>query len=428
MSASDKTKHGSEEFLSASESDPNKIGWMQGFPPPDDKTIGVKDGSFLEFPALRYSVVHQQQFLPTVVVSRGLGSPSVLSYALDNNIDGLTFKPGHPQRETYPIMTWEESLAKNYTDGMLILHKGTVVYERYFGALTEDARHMAMSVSKSFTGTLASILVAEGSLDPDAMVTDYVPELKESAFGDATVRQVMDMTTALKYSENYADKRAEVWSYSAAGNPMITSQGDEGPVGYFNALKEIKKQGEHGEAFSYKTPNADALGWIVSRVAGKSVADLLSERIWSRIGMEQDACFQVDCLGMPFAGGGLSAGLRDVARFGELIRNKGNWRGEQIFPAASVEDIERGGSQVAFAKSSHSELPGWSYRSLWWILENPHGAFAARGVYGQTIYIDPRADMVLVRFASYPVAANAANDPTSLPAYATVAQYLIDKR
>lgn len=116
-----------------------------------------------------------------------------------------------------------------------------------------------------------------------------------------------------------------------------------------------------------------------------------------------------------------------MARFGELIRNKGNWRGEQIFPAAAVEDIEQGGSQAAFAKSEHTELPGWSYRNLWWILENPHGAFAARGVYGQTVYIDPKAEMVLARFATYPIARNSANDPTSLPAYAAVAEYLVDK-
>ncbi|MGB3299901.1 MAG: serine hydrolase [Phormidesmis sp.] len=427
MTSSNDSAQGDQEFLSASQSDPVKMGWMQGFPPPKEKTLSVSDGSFLQFPALRHSAVHIQEFLPTVEVSRKLKAPEPLPYALDSNIDALTFHPGHPKPETSKTITWQASLAENYTDGILILHRGRVVYERYLGALKEDAKHMAMSVSKSFTGTLASILVAEGSLNPEAMVIDYVPELKSSAFGDATVRQVMDMTTSLKFSEEYDNKQAEIWSYSAAGNPISTAKDYAGPVGFFNALKEIKKQGEHGEAFSYKTPNADVLGWIVSRVAGKSVAQLLSERIWSRIGMEQNAYYQVDGLGIPFAGGGLNAGLRDMARFGELIRNKGNWRGEQIFPAAAVEDIEKGGSKAAFAKSSHTELPGWSYRNLWWMLENSHGAFAARGVYGQTIYIDPKAEMVLVRFASYPVAANSANDPTSLPAYAAVADYLLNK-
>lgn len=303
MTVSHKPTKDGKAYLSASESDPNKMGWMQGFPPPEDKTLSVKDGSFIEFPALRYSAVHVQQFLPTVEVSRQLRAPDSLPYKLDDNIDGLTFHPGHPQRETNQTMTWETSLAENYTDGILILHKGTVVYERYFGALRENAKHMAMSVSKSFTGTLASILVAEGSLNPEAMVTDYVSELKASAFGGATVRQVMDMTTSLQFSEDYADSRAEVWSYSVAGNPILKQPGDEGTIGYLNALKKIKKKGEHGKVFSYKTPNADVMGWIVSRITGKSVAELLSERIWSRIGMEQDGNYQVDrWLGHSFCG------------------------------------------------------------------------------------------------------------------------------
>lgn len=423
MSAANVSGQDEKPSLSAAQSDPVRLGWMQGFPPPPDKVLKASDGSFFKFPALRYSVALMRQFLPTVNVSHGLEAPAPLTYALDTNIDALTFRPTGSDQS----MTWEESLEKNYTDGILILHRGRVVYERHFGALTAMGQHAAMSVTKSFTGTLASILVAEGRLKPDAMVTDYVPELKSSAFGDATVRQVMDMTTALKFSEDYANPKAEIWMYSNAGNPLPQPKNHQGPIGYFAALQTIEKQGEHGKAFGYKTPNADALGWIISRATGKSVAQLLSELIWSRIGMEQDAYYQIDELGIPFAGGGLSAGLRDMARFGELLRNKGKWHGEQIFPAAAVEDIEKGGSKEAFDKSDHPGLPGWSYRDMWWITENEDGAFAARGVHGQTIYVDPKAEMVLVRFASHPVAANSANDPTSLPAYAAVAAYLMEK-
>lgn len=325
-------------------------------------------------------------------------------------------------------MTWYASLWKNYTDGVIILHKGHVVYERYFGALKEDKVHAVMSLTKSFTGTIASILVAEGMLDENKLVTYYVPELKSSAFGDATVRQVMDMTTALKYSEDYADPTAEIWDFSAAGNPLPKPKGYKGPIGYYAYLETVKKQGNHGEAFGYKTVNADALGWIVSKATGKSVAELVSEKIWSKLGMEQDAYYQVDALGIPFAGGGFNAGLRDLARFGELVRNKGSWNGEQVIPQQAIEDIEKGGSKEAFEKSDHPLLKGWSYRDMWWITENAHRAFSARGVYGQTIYIDPAAEMVIVRLASQPVAGNSWNDPWSLPAYEAVADYLLKKK
>lgn len=417
------TAQNKDKFLSAKESEPSNFGWMQGFPPPADKTLHTSDGSFFEFPAIRWSVVHMREMLPTINVSRGLGAPEPLEYELDNKIDALIFTPWNSNK----TMTWEESLWENYTDGMLILHKGKVVYEKYFSELTENDVHAVMSLTKSFNGTLASILVAEGKLDENKLVPFYVPELKNSAYGDATVREVMDMTTALKYSEDYADPKADIWDFSAAGNPLPKPKDYTGPEGYYEYLETVKKQGEHGEAFGYKTVNADALGWIISRATGKSVNELLSERIWSKIGMEQDAYYQVDGKGIAFTGGGFNAGLRDLGRFGELLRNHGNYKGEQLFPAQAIKDIENGGDKKAFAKSGHPELVGWSYRNMWWIPENEDGAYSARGVHGQTIYIDPAAEMVIVRFASHPIAGNAANNPTSLPAYQAVADYLIKK-
>lgn len=411
------------EFLSAKESEPSNFGWMKGFPPPADKVLHTWDGSFFNFPAIRWSVVHMREMLPTQNVSRGTEAPSKLSYNVDKNIDGLTFMTWNAKKK----MTWEESLWANYTDGMIIMHKGKVVYERYFSELTEHDVHTVMSLTKSFTGSLASILIAEGTLDENKLVTFYVPELKNSAYADATVRQVMDMTTALQYSEDYADPNADVWKFSNAGNPSQKPADYKGPIGYYEYLETVKKEGTHGEIFGYKTVNADALGWIISKATNKSVTQLLSEKIWSKIGMEQDAYYQVDGKGIAFAGGGFNAGLRDLARFGELIRNKGLYKGKQIFPAQAVLDIEKGGDKSAFAKSDHPDLKGWSYRNMWWMTENKDGAFAARGVHGQTIYIDPAAEMVIVRMASHPVAGNAANDPTSLPAYQAVADYLKNK-
>lgn len=423
MANSNTSAQTKDTLLSAQESDPVKLGWMQGFPPPKDKIITAASGTFFQFPQIRWSVVNMRQLLPTVEVSRGLGAPSILPYQSDKHIDAISFMPWGAKQK----MTWEASLWKNYTDGIIILHKGKIVYERYFGALKPGGVHAVMSLTKSFTGMLAAILVAEGVLDENKLVADYVPELKSSAFGDATVRQVMDMTTALQYSEDYADPNAEVWTFSAAGNPLPKPKDYKGPVGYYAYLETVKKQGKHGEAFGYKTVNADALGWIISKATGKSIADLLAEKIWSQIGMEQSAYYQVDALGTAFAGGGFNAGLRDLARFGELIRNKGAWKGKQIIPKKAVEDIEKGGSKEAFGKSDHPMLKGWSYRDMWWMTENADGAFTARGVYGQTIYIDPKAAMVIVRLASHPIAANSANDAYSLPAYQAVAEYLMSK-
>ncbi len=408
-------------FLSAEESDPTRLGWMTGFPPPPEKMIMQPESDFFSFPKLRWTVCHIRELMPTTQVSRGLGAPVPLESMIDDGIDAVTFTPMTGGKQ----ITWKASLSVNYTDGILILHKGRIVYEKYVGCLDELGKHAAMSMTKSMTGLLAEMLVVEGQLDETAVVSSIIPELANSGFGSATVRQVMDMTTALDYSEDYADPKADIWVYSKAASPLPKGEGYEGPDGYFEYLQTVKQDGIHGEAFGYRTINSDALGWIISRVTGKDIAHLLSERIWSRIGAEQDGYMTVDAKGSPFAGGGLSAGLRDLGRIGLLMLNGGTINGQRLFPKEVVEHIRAGGNKEAFAKAGYTTLEGGSYRSMWWVFHNEHGAFAARGVHGQTIYVDPTAEMVIVRFASFPTAKNGKIDPTSLPAYHAVAEYLM---
>ena len=413
--------HGAEKFPDAIASDPARLGWMVGSPPPPDRILRFDDGSYFRFPALRWSVSNFRQLMPTVNVSRGLEAPAPLKRSLRDDIDGLSFQPLGGGKS----MTWQEALLANYTDGIVVLHRGRVVYERYFGVLKPEGQHGVMSVTKTFIGTLAAMMVAEGTLDPGRRAAEYVPELGRSAFGSATVRQLMDMTTGIKFSEDYADPKAEVWMHAAAGNPLPKPKDYSGPRSYYEFLQTVQPEGVHGEAFHYRTANTDALGWILARVSGRSVAQLLSERIWSKLGAEQDAYMSVDSIGTPFAGGGLNTGLRDLARFGEMIRNEGRYNGQQIVPRAAVQDIRKGGKRDDFAKAGYKLLDGWTYRDMWWVTHNEHGAFMARGVHGQALYIDPKAEMVIARFASHPTAANAANDPTSLPAYHALATFLM---
>jgi CubicO group peptidase (beta-lactamase class C family) len=408
-------------FPDAAASDPKTLGWMQGFPPASDKTIRFDNGSFYRFPAFRWSFSNVRELVPTKNVWRGDG-PVVPLPRAERNLDGVPFTDmtGKP-------MTWGQSLTLNYTDGILVMHKGKTVYEKYFGVLEPQKPHQAFSVTKSFVGTLASLLVEEDKLDPAALVTKYIPELKGTAYDDATVRQVMDMTVGVQYSENYADPKAEVWDYARAGGMLPAGPNYQGPKTYYEFLVKLKKEGNHDEAFGYKTVNAEILAWIVKRVSGKSLAALLSDTIWSKLGAEYDAYFWVDSVSSESGGGGLNTALRDLARFGEMIRLNGRYNGQQIIPAAVVEDIRRGGNKAYFAKAGYATLPGWSYRNMWWVSHNEHGAFMARGIHGQNIYIDPKAGMVIVRYASFPIAGNAANDPFTLPAYMAIAKYLMQK-
>ncbi|WP_235930312.1 serine hydrolase domain-containing protein [Sulfitobacter sediminilitoris] len=401
---------------------------MQGFPPPADKLITQPDSNYFSFPKLRWSVCHLREFLPTEEISRGTAAPVALQYPsparfadLRQSIDALSFMPINGEKE----MTWEESLYANYTDGILILHKGQVVYERYFGCLQEDGKHAIMSMTKSITGLLGQILVVEGVLDDTLLVRDVIPEIGESAFATVTIREVMDMTTGVKYSEDYSDPNADIWLYSAAASPLPKPEDYAGPNGYWEYLQQVAADGQHGDAFHYKTINSDMLGWIISRVTGKSVTELASDRLWRPMGAEQDAYQTVDGKGVPFAGGGVTAGLRDLGRLGLVMLNQGEINGKKLFPAEVVQTIAAGGDPAKF--SGFPTLPSGSYTSQWWVFHNDHGAYAARGVHGQTIYVDPTAQMVLVRLASFPRAQNGYIDPTSLPAYQAVAEFLMSQ-
>jgi CubicO group peptidase (beta-lactamase class C family) len=133
----------------------------------------------------------------------------------------------------------------------------------------------------------------------------------------------------------------------------------------------------------------------------------------------------VDSCGVEFVGGGLNASVRDMARLGELLRQGGRVGERQVIAQAVVEDLHRGADRARFVTNGPPTLPGWSYRNMWWIAHNANQAIMARGVHGQNIYIDPRAEMVIARFASHPVAANFANDIYTLPAYQAMADVLV---
>ena len=401
----------------AADSDPKSLGWMTGFPPAPDKAVTFADGSFRAFPQLRWAWSNIRQLVPTINVWRGVGPVSALPRSeQDLGKVKATTMDGR-------AITFDDALDLTYADGVVVLHRGRLVFERYFGALKPHKQHIGMSVTKSFTGTLAGMLVAEGKIDPAAPVTTYVPELAKSGFGDASVGQVMDMTTGIKYTEVYTDPNSDVWAMRRA-NGMAPPEPGVPQLSLLEYLTTMPKLGAHGEVFTYRTVNTDVLAWIMRRVSGQSLSELLSTRIWQPMGAEEDAHYTVDRLGIESGGGGLNTTTRDLARFGEVMRNRGQFNGRQIVPASVVDDIARGADPKKFAPAGYATLPGWSYRSQWWVSHNEDGVYMARGIHGQSIYVNPRSEVVIARYASHHAAGNVNNDPVTLPAFAAVARAL----
>ncbi len=401
-------------------SDPRTLGWMQGAPPPADRLVRFAQLAHFQFPKSRWAFANMRQLMPTTQIWRGPGPASALPPQPREDIDAVAFTTlgGAP-------MNWAQSLHANYTDAVAVLHRGRLVYERYLGLMAPQRTHATFSVTKSYTGTLATMLVHEGLLDETRRVPFYIPELAGSAYADATVRDVMDMRIGVDYSEDYTDPKAGIWEHARAGGSFPRPPGYEGAQSYFEYLQRLRKQGPHGEGFAYKTVSSDVLGWLMRRVTGLGYGELLMQRLWQPLGCEFDADMMVDTEGTEFAGGGLCATLRDLLRMGEAMRCDGAFNGRQIVPAAVVHDIRTRGSVEAFRSGGPPTLPGGAYRAMWWVTNNAHGAYSARGIHGQAIYVDPTAEMVVARLASHPMAANVHLDPTSLPAYHALAQWLM---
>jgi CubicO group peptidase (beta-lactamase class C family) len=392
----------------------DQLGYMTGFPPTADKVINDKNKN--NYPQKRWVFQHAREVVPTRNIRRG-NTPVLTLPQASRNLDGFTFEDDKGKMIT--IAQWQKN---TYTDALVVLHKGRLVYERYYNQGAAQAPHMLFSVTKSFTGLLAAQLIQEGKLDADAMVTKYVPELAESAWGDMKVRDVLDMTGAVRYREVYTDPTTEIFTYMFASGMLPPPPNYTGPTTIYDFLKTLKKEGEHGKGFVYRTVHSEVLGWIVSRVTGKHFADLMSEQIWQKLGMEEDAYVMIDSVGTPWQGSGLCATARDLARFGEMLRRGGEFNGKRIFDPAVIADLRKGGDQEKFKASGMAFRPGYSYHNQWWILHNADGAYEASGVNGQMIHINPAAEMVVVKLSSHPVAGAGFTHPLTLKAWAALAQ------
>ena len=316
-------------------------------------------------------------------------------------------------------------LAESHTDGFLILKDGAVISEAYGPAMDVTTRHIVFSVSKSVTGTLAGVLAARGELDPDAPVTGYIPELRSSAYGDATVRHVLDMTVSLRFIADYRDPTGDVARYRVAmdWNPPADFPYEGGLHHFLGTLG--KDDAPHGERFEYASPNSDLLGWILERAGGAPVAELLTRYLWQPLGAESDGYITVDRHGAARTAGGICVTLRDLARFGDMVRRNGEANGSQVVPAAWFDDILTQGSEEAWTRGEMTGLLKHArYRSKWYVPLDVPDTLIAIGIHGQWIYVDRRAGVTIVKLSSQPLPVDDPLDRKLLAMFRAIADAL----
>lgn len=401
----------------------DRLQLMQGFPPPADKRVSF--ASYLgQYPQARWAFQHMRELIPSRNVWRGDGPPSPLPQGpeLRGEIDALRFRGPHGE------LSFAEYLDASYADATLILLDGQRVYEVYHQGMPAQQPHMLWSMTKSVLGLLASQLLHEGLLAADALVSDYLPELAASGWRGATLQQVLDMTADIDYRESYDDGQSDVLGYALAAGMTPAPAGFAGARDLYSYLPGIAGQGRHGREFHYRTVHSEVLGWVLRRASGLSTAELVSQRLWRRLGAEEDAYLLVDPAGTEWAGAGMNACLRDLGRFAEMLRLDGRFNGQQIVAPEVLASIRQGGDREAFKAAGRSWQPGYSYRNQFWISHNRDGAYEALGVHGQMIHVNPAVGLVLVRLSSHPVAGSAFTFPTTRLALAALAELLRGRR
>jgi len=264
----------------------------------------------------------------------------------------------------------------------LVLKDGQIVHEAYYLGTTAQDRRISWSVAKSYLSALFGILVDEGAIvSLDAPVTDYVPELAGGAYDGATIRNVLQMSSGITFDEDYLDKNSDI-------NKMGRVLALGGKMDSFAAAL-TERFADPGETWKYTSIDTHIVGMVARAATGRDVPDLMAEKLIARLGLEHTPYYLTDGVGVAFVLGGLNITTRDYARFGQMILQNGMWQGQQIVPADWIAASTR-----ASARTKPGKI-GYGYQ--WWIpVGAAPGEFTGRGIYGQYLYVDQNAGVVII--------------------------------
>ncbi len=377
---------------------------MRGFPPPPGRRVRA-DQVYADPRRTQWFMQHAREVVGTADVSTR-HEPVVELAAAPAALDDLELVDVGDASAGAPPGTWSfaEMLAATDTDGVLVLLDGRVLCERYFGTLAPGTPHLWHSITKSLGSCVAACLAERGLLDPDRVVTDLVPELAHSAYAGATVRHLLDMTVGIAYTEDHEDADSEDSRLDRLCGLKPRRAADE-PGSIYDYATATAPGGAHGAALHYVSLNTDVLGWVLERASGAPVPRLIRDEVWGKLGTEHDAYVLLDGAGSALLDGGLCSSLRDLGRFGQMLAKDGCWNGRQVVPDWWLEDARRNGDRAVFAASDDADmLPGGSYRGGFWVAEPAPGRAVLLGVgmYGQMLYVDAGAGIVVVKLSSQP--------------------------
>lgn len=277
-----------------------------------------------------------------------------------------------------PLDTWIE---ERRLTGLVILQDGKLVHEDYFLGTDDDDLRISWSVAKSFLSALTGIALAEGSIESiDVPVTQYAPMLIGSAYDGASLRDVLQMSSGVRFDEDYLDPKSDI---NRMGRALALGQS----MDKFAAKLDLRER-EPGEHWQYVSIDTHVIGMVIEGATNRRIADLLAEKVIQPLGMESNPVYVTDKGGTAFVLGGLNMPTRDYARFGQMFLQRGHYNGQQIVPEDWV--IE---STTPSANTPEGEV---QYGYQWWIPQDAEGReYFARGIYGQYVYIHEASNVVV---------------------------------
>ncbi|MDG2271946.1 MAG: serine hydrolase [Halioglobus sp.] len=292
-----------------------------------------------------------------------------------------------PQGQPISIhMDLEAYMREQRTAGLVIVQAGKIRLEKY--GLDFDAKGLwtSFSVAKSFTSTLVGAAIRDGFIDSiNDKVSDYIPDLKGSAYDDVSIRQLLTMTSGVRWNEDYEDKNSDV----ALFNEHNAEFGLDATVSY---MRTLPRDAPAGEKWVYKTGETNLIGVLVSSATGKTLASYLSEKIWGPFGMGQNGSWLLGSTGHEISGCCIQAATRDFARFGQFMLLGGQIGGNAVLPSGWIA--------AATTKQADIGYPGKGYGYQWWTYDD--GSFAAQGIFGQGIFVDPKRELVIASNSNWP--------------------------
>jgi CubicO group peptidase (beta-lactamase class C family) len=289
--------------------------------------------------------------------------------------------------------TLEQFLERASATGLLVVKDDAVVTERYFQGADERTTFTSWSVAKSFVSTLVGMTLGEGLIESlDDPISRYAPELEESAYAGVPIRHVLQMSSGVDFDERYDRRTSDINTFFA----KIFALGRRAE----SVIFDFGRDGPSGEVFHYVSLDTQALGLMLRRIHGKSLATLLEERIWKPLGMEHDARWNVDTEaegGVELAFCCLNATLRDYAKLGRLYLRGGDWNGERLLPEGWTTEATRPSSPHLLPGASPYGYGRRGYQYQWWSPENPEGEYFAAGVWGQYVYVSEPDRLIIAR-------------------------------